>query len=183
MLHRHHIIPKHAGGGNEPSNIKKLTVEEHALEHKKLYEKYKRPEDKVAWLALSGQLTKEESLSIGYKIGREKTDSFLKEKYGEDWRSKLGKKANESLKEKIKNNKKFAEEMLNSRRANIKLAHISANTEQAKEKKRNTFKRIKHQQGTKNNQYGTMWITNKKENKKINKTDHIPDGWIKGRTL
>lgn len=37
--------------------------------------------------------------------------------------------------------------------------------------------------GEKNSQYGTMWISNieLKENKKIKKTDFIPDGWVKGR--
>jgi hypothetical protein len=35
--------------------------------------------------------------------------------------------------------------------------------------------------GTKNSQYGTMWITNGLINKKIDKTADIPDGFIKGR--
>lgn len=38
------------------------------------------------------------------------------------------------------------------------------------------------QQGPKNSQYGTMWVTNGQENKKIKKDiDIIPDGWYKGR--
>jgi hypothetical protein len=32
-----------------------------------------------------------------------------------------------------------------------------------------------------NSQYGTMWITNGSENRKINKMNHIPEGWYKGR--
>jgi len=32
-----------------------------------------------------------------------------------------------------------------------------------------------------NSQYGTMWITNGIENKKIKKEDIIPEGWYKGR--
>lgn len=36
--------------------------------------------------------------------------------------------------------------------------------------------------GSKNSQFGTMWITNGKENKKIKKNvDTIPEGWYKGR--
>lgn len=39
-----------------------------------------------------------------------------------------------------------------------------------------------HQKGQGNSQYGTMWITNGNENKKIKKdVDIIPDGWYKGR--
>ena len=37
--------------------------------------------------------------------------------------------------------------------------------------------------GQKNSQYGSMWITNEKENKKIKKTDSIPNGWRKGRVM
>jgi len=37
------------------------------------------------------------------------------------------------------------------------------------------------QSGVLNSQYGTMWITNGIENKKINKEDIIPEGWYKGR--
>ena len=35
--------------------------------------------------------------------------------------------------------------------------------------------------GEQNSQFGTMWITNGSENKKINKTDIIPDNWYRGR--
>jgi hypothetical protein len=37
------------------------------------------------------------------------------------------------------------------------------------------------QNGEKNSQYGTSWITDGFKNKKINKKDVIPDGWYKGR--
>ena len=40
-----------------------------------------------------------------------------------------------------------------------------------------------HSKGVKNSQFGTMWITNGTENKKIKKDlDIIPEGWYKGRT-
>jgi len=39
------------------------------------------------------------------------------------------------------------------------------------------------QDPTANSQYGTMWITNSIENKKIKKTDPIPDGWRSGRNI
>jgi hypothetical protein len=35
--------------------------------------------------------------------------------------------------------------------------------------------------GSSNSQFGTMWITNGRENKKIKKIDIIPEGWYKGR--
>jgi len=48
-------------------------------------------------------------------------------------------------------------------------------------RKKETFAKIKHQQGSKNSQYNTMWITNDIINKKINKEEQIPFGWKKGR--
>jgi hypothetical protein len=58
--HRHHIIPRHSGGTNDPSNIITLTVEEHAEAHKKLWEEHGLWQDKLAWMSLSGQIGKEE---------------------------------------------------------------------------------------------------------------------------
>jgi hypothetical protein len=58
---------------------------------------------------------------------------------------------------------------------------IEANSESTKLKRINTYKEIGHQQGDKNSQSGTIWITNEIESKKIKKIDPIPDGWRKGR--
>jgi hypothetical protein len=44
-------------------------------------------------------------------------------------------------------------------------------------------KNSKNQKGIKNSQYGTMWITNGIENKKIKKNDIIPIGWNLGRFI
>ena len=44
-------------------------------------------------------------------------------------------------------------------------------------------KNSKHQKGFNNSQYGTCWITNEKESKKINKGDDIPNGWGLGRKM
>jgi hypothetical protein len=60
MKHKHHIIQKHAGGTNDPENLIELTVEEHALAHKALYEKYGRWQDYLAWMGLSGMIGKEQ---------------------------------------------------------------------------------------------------------------------------
>lgn len=37
--------------------------------------------------------------------------------------------------------------------------------------------------GSRNSQFGSIWITNGTENKKIKKDSSIPDGWYKGRKL
>ena len=60
IYHKHHIIPKHMGGSDDPSNLIELTIEEHAEAHKKLWEQHGRWQDKVAWMGLSNMLGKEE---------------------------------------------------------------------------------------------------------------------------
>ena len=61
MKHLHHIIPKHAGGTDDPANLVELTIEEHAEAHKKLWEQYGRWQDKIAWQTLSGQIEIQEA--------------------------------------------------------------------------------------------------------------------------
>ncbi len=58
ITHTHHIIPKHMGGKNGPTI--ELTIEEHAAAHKNLYDQYGNEKDRIAWLALLGQITKTE---------------------------------------------------------------------------------------------------------------------------
>ena len=53
MLHKHHIIPKHLGGNDDPSNLVELTVEQHAKAHQTLYEQHGRWQDYVAWQGLA----------------------------------------------------------------------------------------------------------------------------------
>lgn len=52
-----------------------------------------------------------------------------------------------------------------------------------REKISNSTKGRSKNVGNKNSQYGTMWITNSIENKKIKISDTIPTGWYKGRTI
>jgi len=42
--------------------------------------------------------------------------------------------------------------------------------------------KIGAQVGSKNSQYGTIWVTNGSINRKIKSVDIIPDGWYKGRS-
>lgn len=62
VKHKHHIIPKHMGGTDDPSNLIELTVEEHAEAHRRLYEQHGHLQDKLAWLGLSGLINGAEIL-------------------------------------------------------------------------------------------------------------------------
>lgn len=65
MIHRHHIIPRHEWrkrfgslkGFNGLSNTVLLTIEQHAQVHQILWEYNGSWEDKLAWKALSGQIS------------------------------------------------------------------------------------------------------------------------------
>ena len=180
MNHIHHIIPRHAGGTDDPSNLVSLTIEEHAEAHKLLFEKYGKDEDRIAWLALSGQISKKEVLVESYRIGRNKTNQVLFERYGEDWRSIVGINGGNATKEaKIGVHGLSKEQVL----AYAKEGCIKAASKEACEKRLKTMATICHQQGTKNSQFRSMWITDGTNSKKINKSDSIPEGWRKGRKM
>jgi hypothetical protein len=57
------------------------------------------------------------------------------------------------------------------------------NSIEAQIKRKETFVKTKHSQGANNTQYGRIWITNRLESKKIDKTDVIPVNWYKGRII
>lgn len=68
IYHIHHIIPKHMGGTDDPSNLIKLTIQEHAEAHKILYDKYGKWQDEIAWKALSGQISNSKAIKLSQKL-------------------------------------------------------------------------------------------------------------------
>ena len=69
MKHKHHIIPRHMGGTDDPSNIVEVSVEEHAELHLSLYLAHGKYEDWVAYHALSGQMEVEDLLLERARLG------------------------------------------------------------------------------------------------------------------
>lgn len=63
MKHKHHIIPRHIGGTDDPDNIIELTPDEHAEAHRTLYEEHGRWQDKLAWQGLAGLSSKEDHIA------------------------------------------------------------------------------------------------------------------------
>lgn len=55
-MHKHHIIPRHMGGSDDPTNLIEVSVEEHAELHLSLYLEHGKTEDWVASQCLSGQM-------------------------------------------------------------------------------------------------------------------------------
>lgn len=54
-------------------------------------------------------------------------------------------------------------------------------SDEAREKRKLTMAANSHSKGEKNSQFGSMWITNDIENKKVKKDSEIPSGYRRGR--
>ena len=92
MKHLHHIVPRHAGGSNDSSNLIELTVEEHAEAHRLLWEQHGRWQDKIAWKTLSGQISIQEAKDYMMKYENPMfRDDVIEKMSGENhWSKKNG---------------------------------------------------------------------------------------------
>jgi len=90
MLHKHHIIPRHAGGTDDLTNIIELTIQEHADAHRRLYEQYGRWQDKVAWQGLDGQIGKEEVIFLKNSLAHKGKTPMLGKRHTEKSKKKMG---------------------------------------------------------------------------------------------
>jgi hypothetical protein len=116
------------------------------------------------------------------------SDNHLKQLSGV---SKLGSKAGAiKIKFLSKNDPEWTKQRSENLSIGVKKAYLNgfeggfknkAHSEATKQKMRDS-KKGKHI-GKKNSQYGTMWITNGIDNKKILKNEPISNDWKKGRTL
>jgi len=166
------------GGTNDPSNLIEITIEQHAEAHKALYEQHGKEEDRIAWLALSGQISKKEALILSRRLGRKITNAKLKEKYGEDWRSIL---ANLGSAKGIEALRKYKLGVFDP--ATQAKGQHAALSKSSRAKRKDTFEKIGHQQGEKNSNFGKHWVHNDtlRQTKLVIKTSPLMDGWAKGR--
>jgi hypothetical protein len=122
------------------------------------------PEDRLAWRGLSGAIGKEEVLRERMRIGGYKAAKKAKEKYNSpDYR------------------RRNAEHLKGIQRKGSE----ASRSPEAIAKKKETMRRMSHQKGEKNSQYGTRWIHNMelKVSKRIDKGDLLPEGWSEGRVI
>ena len=99
--HKHHIIPRHMGGTDDPSNLIKVNIAMHAFLHKLLWKEHSNQYDYIAWKCLSGQITNEEAnrlSNVYYHIGR---DPWNKGKKGVQQSTKKGQSRSDEEKKKI----------------------------------------------------------------------------------
>lgn len=68
--HKHHLVPRHAGGTDDAANIIKVNTALHAFLHKQLYEEHGRWQDKIAYECLSGHINNEEAIRQAQSLGQ-----------------------------------------------------------------------------------------------------------------
>ena len=116
------------------------------------------------------------------KIGRKTADKILEKKYGENWRGELAKLATAASKNiSVKNRKIRAQKALQTKLEKYGCFPGTPHSDKTK-KKMSKVKKGKYI-GEKNSQFGTCWITNGTENKKIKKNVDLSDGWCYGRKM
>lgn len=179
ITHKHHIIPRHMGGSNDKENLIEVSVERHAMFHYCNWKLWGKEEDKIAWRTLSGQMTLSEAQYAAIKLGAKKTGQVMKDKMKdnetkEEWSNMI-----KGFWERGEYREKQLPHLLEIQKA----ASILGNSGEGLVKKKETYKKIGHQQGEKNSHYGKIWITNGTKNGsyRISKNDIIPEGYRKGR--
>lgn len=101
IYHVHHIVPKHMGGTDEPSNLITLTIEEHAEAHRALYEQYGKIEDLWAFQLLSNNLNYYDGMELILLKNARDTHKKCKERktgfFSSSQQSENGKKGGRAL--------------------------------------------------------------------------------------
>lgn len=178
----HHIVPLSQGGTNETSNLISLSPTAHAIislfqsrhygeccMHRR-QRKFLPPE----LLELADYWFNEQAKKANEKLQQKLSDSY--------WKHEFGEKVSKGLTNYNLNFDNYLKTISNAK-IQQPLATEAAMSEKSKQKRKETFEKIKHQQGPKNSQHGTMWVTDGKTNKKIKKDNQIPEGYKRGRTL
>lgn len=167
------------GGTDIEENLVEVTVTQHAIFHFCNYQLWKNEEDKIAWKALSNQITYDKATLLAVKLGSLKGAEKIKlmhtdENYSKYWVEKCKRAFHNSP------NKKY---MIERAKINQVKAMEAAKNPESNRKRKQTLSAIKHQQGEKNSQYGKIWITNgtKEGSYRISKDEPIPEGYRKGR--
>ena len=176
MNHKHHIIPRHMGGSDDPSNLIELTRKEHAEAHMKLYEQYGKKEDLGAYYLLTGQTDQAAKISsslggaVQGKINAKNGHMARIQKLGNV--VEAGKKGGAATIASGKGSFGNTEERLKS-------ASKGGKTQGSKNAKSGHLKRIAQLPNPRSK--GKMWITNGETNMMIMPTEELPIGYRKGK--
>jgi hypothetical protein len=77
------------GGTDDPDNLVSITVEQHALLHKQLWEDLGHQEDFIAWKCLSGQISNQEAIRLAILEARKRDIGKKKKPASEERKLKI----------------------------------------------------------------------------------------------
>lgn len=192
IYHKHHYLPKHAGGSNHPSNLTVVTIQNHALFHYERWILCGDESDRIAWLALSGMISKEDVIKHALKLGRKKADLAIKSKYGVDNIMEVFWVVDKAIEKRKKFYAQHPELISDFRSTSTREAAKKALVKKYGVDNASKLPHVKtiisekakvHQSGEGNSQWGTMWVTNGVLNMKIKQSDIIPQGFKPGRKI
>jgi len=179
-VEKHHIVPRHAGGLDDISNIVQLTYRQHILAHLLLWKIYDKLEDEAAYKFMKGIATEEKKLLFSRLGGKAQskinadTGHIQKIQKEVDW-STNGKRTANICKERKVN--AFFDPVLRTKIAsqggkvqgkiNAESGHLARIAKLPRKRKMSDI----------------IWITDNNKNKWHNKDEPIPYGWKRGRTL
>ena len=98
IYHTHHIVPRHMGGTDDPSNLIKVNTALHAFLHRLLWEEYGKWEDKIAWKMLSEQISCAEAAQEARRLANLGNKHFEGKTHSDEYKKELS----EMMKEKRK---------------------------------------------------------------------------------
>jgi hypothetical protein len=167
------------GGTDDPSNLVKLTIEEHAEAHRILYEKYGLDEDRLAWLGLSKMIDKKEHIYEMSKIAGRKTVTLqvgIHDPKKIHLKQDGGRKGIAVVHQKMKNNKWMNNGVRDTRVIPEKIEeYVSAGW---------SFGRLfSPNKGKKNMTKNLFWINKNEKNRRIPEDQidfYINQGWSPG---
>lgn len=91
IYHKHHIVPRHMGGTDETDNLVEVSIEQHALLHKQLWEDLHHQEDYIAWQCLSGQISTQEATLSAIRLARQRYKGTKRGPLSEESKSNISK--------------------------------------------------------------------------------------------
>lgn len=165
-------------------SLNKYGKENHEIEYLEFLDSRKELKDREVEIVNLNEIAKEECMNL--KVGG----------YGglsnEEHKRNFIKAGAKAFSDKFKNDPDFREKRLkilaNNTKVNVEEGKMvppsfkdKKHSEETKQKMSESSKGMG--KGEANSQYGTCWITNENENKKIAKSDSIPKGWRKGRVM
>ena len=180
MKHKHHIIPRHMSGTDDPSNLIELTIEEHANAHLMLYEQYGKKEDFVAYHMLSGQSLLDPEFRKAYCSLGGKTQGTKNANSGHIQR--VQKLSDPVAAGRIGGATTIArgKGSFGNPIERLKSASKGGKTQGKRNAESGHLKRIAQIPSKKNR--GMIWVTDGNQNKMILPTDIIPFGYKRGKT-